>query len=60
MCQLYLDKVGGKQSFHTYEVPDSRNGMRTPSTTTMFLRLGFAKVFFDLAWAALRQSSKIY
>lgn len=38
-------------------MPDSKNGMRTPSTTTTFLILALAKVFFDLVWATLRQSS---
>lgn len=50
----YLKEKRRTWPFHTYEVPDSRKGMRTPSTTTIFFTLGFAKVFFDLVWTALR------
>jgi hypothetical protein len=31
--------------------------MRTPSTTTIFFILGFAKVFFDLVWTAVADCS---
>lgn len=40
--------------FYTYVVPDCKNGIRTPSTTTMFFTPLLAKVFLVLGWTAKR------
>ena len=45
----WWDYIYENATLHTYEVPDNRKGVLTPSTNTMFFTPGFARVFLLLA-----------
>lgn len=53
---LLLPKGAGISLFCTYDVPDCKNGIRTPSTTTIFFTPLLAKVFLLLGWTAKREA----